>query len=145
MIKQQKYFPLYNEDKVLSKKFLGVSNIPVDNNNQIISGNERVLKARLSDARFFFDNDVKNGLEKLSEKLKSIIFHRSLGDMQKKVQRMSFITEKYADIFKANSNLVVKATKLCKADLCCEVVYEMPELQGKIGSIYARFRKCLVK
>jgi len=141
MIKQQKYFPLYNEDKVLSKNFLGVSNIPVDNNNQIIVGNERVLKARLSDARFFFDNDVKNGLEKLSEKLKSIIFHRSLGDMQKKVHRMSFITEKYADIFEANSKLVVKAAELCKADLCCDVVYEMPELQGKIGSIYAEIQK----
>ncbi|MDB9762706.1 glycine--tRNA ligase subunit beta [Alphaproteobacteria bacterium] len=140
MIKQQKYFPLYNVDKTLSKKFLAVSNIPVDNNSQIISGNERVLKARLSDARFFFDNDVKNGLTKLSAKLKNIIFHRSLGSMEKKVQRISLITEKYSDIFKANKNLVVKATMLCKADLCSEVVYEMPELQGKIGSIYAEIQ-----
>ena len=140
MIKQQKYFPLYNADKTLSKNFLAVSNIPVDNNSQIISGNERVLKARLSDARFFFDNDVKNGLTKLSAKLKNIIFHRSLGSMEKKVQRMSFITEKYSDIFKANKNLVVQAAMLCKADLCSEVVYEMPELQGRIGSIYAEIQ-----
>ena len=140
MIKQQKYFPLYNADKTLSKNFLAVSNIPVDNNSQIISGNERVLKARLSDARFFFDNDVKNGLTKLSAKLKNIIFHRSLGSMEKKVQRMSFITEKYSDIFKANKNLVVKAAMLCKADLCSEIVYEMPELQGRIGSIYAEIQ-----
>jgi glycyl-tRNA synthetase beta chain len=140
MIKQQKYFPLYNVDKTLSKNFLAVSNIPVDNNSQIISGNERVLKARLSDARFFFDNDVKNGLTKLSAKLKNIIFHRSLGSMEKKVQRMSFITEKYSDIFKANKNLVVKAAMLCKADLCSEIVYEMPELQGRIGSIYAEIQ-----
>ena len=140
MIKQQKYFPLYNVDKTLSKNFLAVSNIPVDNNSQIISGNERVLKARLSDARFFFDNDVKNGLTKLSAKLKNIIFHRSLGSMEKKVQRMSFITEKYSDIFKANKNLVVQAAMLCKADLCSEVVYEMPELQGRIGSIYAEIQ-----
>ena len=140
MIKQQKYFPLYNVDKTLSKNFLAVSNIPVDNNSQIISGNERVLKARLSDARFFFDNDVKNGLTKLSAKLKNIIFHRSLGSMEKKVQRISFITEKYSDIFKANKNLVVQAAMLCKADLCSEVVYEMPELQGKIGSIYAEIQ-----
>ena len=61
--------------------------------------------------------------------------------MQKKVHRMSFITEKYADIFEANSKLVVKAAELCKADLCCDVVYEMPELQGKIGSIYAEIQK----
>ena len=140
MIKQQKYFPLYNVDKTLSKNFLAVSNIPVDNNSQIISGNERVLKARLSDARFFFDNDVKNGLTKLSAKLKNIIFHRSLGSMEKKVQRMSFITEKYSDIFKANKNLVVQAAMLCKADLCSEIVYEMPELQGRIGSIYAEIQ-----
>ena len=140
MIKQQKYFPLYNPDKTLSKKFFGVSNIPIDNNSQIISGNERVLKARLSDARFFFDNDIKNGLEKLSEKLQSIIFHRSLGDMEKKVQRISLITEKYAHIFGANRKLVVTAAKLCKADLCSEVVYEMPELQGTIGSIYAEIQ-----
>ena len=140
MIKQQKYFPLYNVDKTLSKNFLAVSNIPVDNNSQIISGNERVLKARLSDARFFFDNDVKNGLTKLSAKLKNIIFHRSLGSMEKKVQRMSFITEKYSDVFKANKNLVVQAAMLCKADLCSEVVYEMPELQGRIGSIYAEIQ-----
>ena len=140
MIKQQKYFPLYNADKTLSKNFLAVSNIPVDNNSQIISGNERVLKARLSDARFFFDNDVKNGLTKLSAKLKNIIFHRSLGSMEKKVQRMSFITEKYSDIFKANKNLVVQAAMLCKADLCSEIVYEMPELQGRIGSIYAEIQ-----
>ena len=140
MIKQQKYFPLYNVDKTLSKNFLAVSNIPVDNNSQIISGNERVLKARLSDARFFFDNDIKNGLTKLSAKLKNIIFHRSLGSMEKKVQRMSFITEKYSDIFKANKNLVVQAAMLCKADLCSEVVYEMPELQGRIGSIYAEIQ-----
>ena len=140
MIKQQKYFPLYNADKTLSKNFLAVSNIPVDNNSQIISGNERVLKARLSDARFFFDNDVKNGLTKLSAKLKNIIFHRSLGSMEKKVQRMSFITEKYSDIFKANKNLVVQAAMLCKVDLCSEIVYEMPELQGRIGSIYAEIQ-----
>ena len=140
MIKQQKYFPLYNADKTLSKNFLAVSNIPVDNNSQIISGNERVLKARLSDARFFFDNDVKNGLTKLAAKLKNIIFHRSLGSMEKKVQRMSLITEKYSDIFKANKNLVVQAAMLCKADLCSEIVYEMPELQGRIGSIYAEIQ-----
>ena len=140
MIKQQKYFPLYNVDKTLSKNFLAVSNIPVDNNSQIISGNERVLKARLSDARFFFDNDIKNGLTKLSAKLKNIIFHRSLGSMEKKVQRISFITEKYSDIFKANKNLVVQAAMLCKVDLCSEIVYEMPELQGRIGSIYAEIQ-----
>ena len=137
MVKQQKYFPVYNIDKTLSKNFIGVSNIPIDNNMQIVSGNERVLKARLSDARFFFDNDMKSGLEKLSEKLKNIIFHRSLGSMENKVKRMSFIVENYADIFKANSELVVSAAKLCKADLCSEVVYEMPELQGNIGSVYA--------
>ena len=137
MIKQQKYFPLYNIDQTLSKNLLGVSNIPINNKTQIISGNERVLKARLSDARFFFDNDVKNGLEKLSEKIKNIIFHRALGSMDKKVQRIFFIANKYADTFNADAKLVGSAAKLCKSDLCSEIVYEMPELQGGIGSIYA--------
>jgi len=137
MIKQQKYFPLYNKDGSLSKKFLGVSNIPIENNLQIISGNERVLKARLSDARFFFDNDIRKGLHKLSENLKNIIFHSALGSMEEKINRVTSIVGKYSESFKAISKLSLTAAKLCKADLCSEVVYEMPELQGKIGSIYA--------
>ena len=137
MIKQQKYFPLYNKDGSLSKKFMGVSNIPVSDNLNIISGNERVLKARLSDARFFYDNDIKKGLIKLSESLKNIIFHRSLGTMEDKIIRVNYIVSKYSECFKANSKLAITAAKLCKADLCSEVVYEMPELQGIIGSIYA--------
>lgn len=137
MIKQQKYFPLYNQDGSLSKNFLGVSNIPIKNNLQIIKGNERVLKARLSDARFFFDNDMKKGLNKLSRNLENIIFHRSLGTMKMKMGRVSFIVEKYSKIFNADIKLALISTKLCKADLCSEVVYEMPELQGRIGSIYA--------
>ena len=137
MIKQQKYFPLYKKDGSLSKKFMGVSNIPVSDNLNIISGNERVLKARLSDARFFYDNDIKKGLIKLSESLKNIIFHRSLGTMEDKIIRVNYIVSKYSECFKANSKLAITAAKLCKADLCSEVVYEMPELQGIIGSIYA--------
>jgi glycyl-tRNA synthetase beta chain len=137
MIKQQKYFPLYNLDNSLSKKFIGVSNIPIDDKNQIVLGNERVLKARLSDASFFFDNDIKIGLEKLSEGLKNIIFHNSLGTMDKKIQRVSFIAKKFAKTFNADAKLVVSAVNLAKSDLCSEVVHEMPELQGIIGSIYA--------
>ena len=137
MIKQQKYFPLYNKDGSLSKNFLGVSNIPVKNNLHIISGNERVLKARLSDARFFFDNDIKKGLTKLSENLKNIIFHRSLGSMEDKIIRVKSIVSKYSEFFNADIKLALTSAQLCKADLCSEVVYEMPELQGKIGSIYA--------
>ena len=127
----------YNKDGSLSKNFMGVSNIPVSDNLNIISGNERVLKARLSDARFFFDNDIKKGLIKLSESLKNIIFHRSLGTMEDKIIRVNYIVSKYSECFKADSKLAITATKLCKADLCSEVVYEMPELQGIIGSIYA--------
>ncbi|MDG2000885.1 MAG: glycine--tRNA ligase subunit beta [Alphaproteobacteria bacterium] len=137
MIKQQKYFPLYDKNGSLSKKFLGVSNIPVENNLQIISGNERVLKARLSDARFFFDNDIRKGLDQLSENLKNIIFHRSLGSMEEKVTRITSIISKYSESFNAKSKLSLIAAKFCKADLCSELVYEMPELQGSIGSIYA--------
>lgn len=137
MIKQQKYFPLYNNGS-LSRNFLGVSNIPVKNNKQIILGNERVLKARLSDAQFFFDNDIKKGLAKLSKGLKDIIFHRSLGSMEDKIIRIKSNVVKYSEHFNADSNLSLLATELCKADLCSEVVYEMPELQGKIGGIYAK-------
>ena len=137
MIKQQKYFPLYNNDGTLSRNFLGVSNIPLKNNKQIIIGNERVLRARLSDARFFFNNDIKKGLTKLSENLKNIIFHRSLGSMEDKINRMTSNILKYSKYFNSDSKLTLTAATLCKADLCSEVVYEMPELQGKIGGIYA--------
>ena len=135
-MKQQKYFPLLNKNKTLSNKFIGVSNIPV-NGKEIISGNSKVLRARLSDARFFYNNDIKKGLKDYSKNLNNIIFHRLLGTMEEKVERIKGLIKIYGNNFAVDMNLALISAELAKADLCSEVVYEMPELQGIIGSRYA--------
>ena len=137
LIKQQKYFPLYNSNGSLSRKFLGVSNVAIKKKSGIIKGNSRVIKARLSDAQFFYENDLKNGLESISKGLKNIIFHNSLGSMLQKTNRVSRVCETFYKNFKANKNHCIRSSKLFKSDLCSQVVYEMPELQGLIGSKYA--------
>jgi len=136
MMKQQKYFPLLNKNKTLSNKFIGVSNIPV-NGKEIISGNSKVLRARLSDARFFYNNDIKKGLKDYAKNLNNIIFHRLLGTMEEKVERIKGLIKIYGNNFAVDMNLALISAELAKADLCSEVVYEMPELQGIIGSRYA--------
>ena len=137
LIKQQKYFPLYNSNGSLSRKFLGVSNVAIKKNSGIIKGNSRVIKARLSDAQFFYENDLKNGLESISKGLKNIIFHNSLGSMLQKTNRVSRVCETFYKNFKANKKYCIRSSKLFKSDLCSQVVHEMPELQGLIGSKYA--------
>ena len=137
MIKQQKYFPLYKSNGSISNKFLGVSNIKIEKNSKIISGNSRVIMARLTDANFFYKNDLKKGLKNYSKELKNIIFHSKLGSMDQKVKRVSSLCKNYSINFKAKVKASVQSAQLAKADLCSEIVYEMPELQGLIGGIYA--------
>jgi len=136
MMKHQKYFPLMSKSNKISNKFIGVSNVPIYG-EQIILGNSKVLKARLDDARFFYKNDINKGLNKFSKDLKNIIFHTLLGTMDSKVDRIKFLINIYAQIFKADKKISLVSADLAKADLCSEVVYEMPELQGIIGSKYA--------
>ncbi|MBF87703.1 MAG: glycine--tRNA ligase subunit beta [Pelagibacterales bacterium] len=136
MMKQQKYFPLFKKSKIISNEFLGVSNIPI-NSDDIAIGNAKVLKARLADAKFFYQNDIKKGLTNFNKGLKNVIFHRLLGSMEKKICRIKYFISDHYNIFGADKNISFTAANLCKADLCSEIVYEMPDLQGVIGSKYS--------
>ena len=136
MMKQQKYFPLFKKSKKISNEFLGVSNIPI-NSDDIAIGNAKVLKARLADAKFFYQNDIKKGLTNFNKGLKNVIFHRLLGSMESKICRIKFFISDHYIIFGADKNISLTAANLCKADLCSEIVYEMPDLQGVIGSKYS--------
>ena len=98
LVKQQKYFPLYNKNGSLSSKFLGVSNIKLLKNAEVIKGNSRVIRARLTDAQFFYENDLKKGLENMTPQLNEIIFHSSLGSMSQKVLRISSLCKLYCKI-----------------------------------------------
>ena len=136
MMKQQKYFPLFKKSKKISNEFLGVSNIPI-NSDDIAIGNAKVLKARLADAKFFYQNDIKKGLTNFNKGLKNVIFHRLLGSMERKICRIKYFISDHYIIFGADKNISLTAANLCKADLCSEIVYEMPDLQGVIGSKYS--------
>lgn len=139
----QKYFALLNKDGSMSDKFLITSNMTTnDNGKAIIAGNERVLRARLADGRFFFDQDRKKTLEQWAEGLKNVTFHAKIGTIAEKVDRIRLLAN---DLVKyvpnAEQTPVVKAASLCKADLVTGMVGEFPELQGVMGRYYALHQK----
>lgn len=140
MREHQKYFSFKTKDGTLAPYFATIANMtPPDNGKQIISGNERVLRSRLSDAKFFWDNDCQTPLETMVEKLNKVVFHAKLGTVADRVTRMA----KIADVITphipgANATNVQTAVALCKADLMSQMVYEFPELQGVMGQYYAK-------
>jgi glycyl-tRNA synthetase beta chain len=135
----QKYFSTLNSDGQLAAKFIFVSNMEADDGGKaIVAGNERVLRARLSDAKFFWDQDRKEGLESRLPKLVGVVFHAKLGSVLKKVERMTALAGSLsASIPGANLKTVERAAKLSKADLVTGMVGELPELQGLMGRYYA--------
>jgi glycyl-tRNA synthetase beta chain len=134
----QRYIPLENEDGSLACAFIVFANtIPADP-AQVIRGNEKVLMARLADARFFFDEDKKTRLEVLYEKLESVLFHKRLGSLKDKVRRVRDIAVELAgDLGVTDCAKIERAARLIKADLLTRMVGEFPELQGTMGRIYA--------
>ncbi len=139
MNQHQRYFGLRDQAGKLSNKFLIVAAAdtasPAARKN-IQSGNERVLRARLSDGAFFFDEDLKRSLESRVEDLKQIVFHDGLGTYREKVDRMGH----FAALFSQDSikkEHLVQAARLAKADLTTQLVYEFDHLQGEIGAVYA--------
>ena len=134
MKEHQRYFPVYKNNR-LTNAFIVVSNAFTDNFEYIIKGNEKVLRARLSDAMFFYKNDLKNGLS--IEGLKNIVFMDKLGSLYDKVKREEKIGEYLADEFNLDKEKIKKAINLAKADLLSEMVYEFTELQGIMGYYYA--------
>ncbi|AZV46428.1 glycine--tRNA ligase subunit beta [Nautilia sp. PV-1] len=135
MKEHQRYFPVYKNGE-LTNAFVVVSNAYTDNFAKIIAGNEKVLRARLSDALFFWENDLKNGLS--IEGLKNIVYMDNLGSVYDKVKREENIAEILADKYNADKEKLLKAVNLAKADLLTEMVYEFTELQGIMGYYYAK-------
>jgi glycyl-tRNA synthetase beta chain len=136
----QKYFPLLDADGKLTHRFLIVSNLTPSDPSAIIGGNERVVRPRLADAKFFFDQDRKKTLESRAPELKQVVYHNKLGSQSERSERVAAIVR---DVIKklpkgfAHRDKTVQAARLAKADLFTDMVGEFPELQGVMGRYYA--------
>jgi len=135
----QKYFALRDpKTGALAPRFIVVSNIePDDGGAAVVNGNERVLRARFSDARFLWDEDKKHTLEDFAKKLDQVTFHAKLGTVADKADRISKLAGELASVTGADKAQAELAGRLCKADLVSGMVYEFPELQGIMGRYYA--------
>lgn len=136
----QKYFPLLDAAGKLTNKFLVVSNISPDDASAVIGGNERVVRPRLADAKFFFDQDRKKSLESRVAGLAKVVYHNKLGTQGERMQRVAAIARAIADHLGggALTQQAEQAAVLAKADLLTDMVGEFPELQGIMGRYYAQ-------
>ncbi|MDR3299756.1 MAG: glycine--tRNA ligase subunit beta [Candidatus Accumulibacter sp.] len=137
MQQNQKYFPLLDAAKKLLNKFLIVSNMAVDDPRHIVGGNARVVRPRLADARFFYDQDRKTPLAARLPKLGNVVYHNRIGSLLQRVERLETLARKIAASLAADAGLAARAARLCKADLTTDMVGEFPELQGIMGRYYA--------
>src|SRR5579883_588767 len=135
----QKCFVLRDpQTAALVDKFILVANIEApDGRKAIIGGNERVIRARLSDAKFFYETDLETRLEDRLHKFEHIVFHEKLGTQAERIARIGRLAAELAPVVGADVSTVERAAKLCKADLLTDVVGEFPELQGLMGRYYA--------
>jgi glycyl-tRNA synthetase beta chain len=134
----QKYFTLHDHEGLAAPRFALVANMCTrDDGQAVIAGNERVLRARLADARFFWDQDRKRKLDSRYDDLANVTFHAKLGTMRDKADRLQALAEKIAPACGADPLSARKAAKLAKCDLTTGMVGEFPELQGIIGRYYA--------
>ena len=134
----QKYFPLLDAAGKLTHKFLVVSNITPADASRVIEGNERVVRPRLADAKFFFDQDRKRTLASRVAGLDKVVYHGKLGTQGERRVRVQAIARWVADRIGADSDLADRAALLAKADLLSDMVGEFPELQGLMGGYYAQ-------
>jgi glycyl-tRNA synthetase beta chain len=142
----QKYFPLLDANGVLSNKFLVVSNISPEDASAVIGGNERVVRPRLADAKFFFDQDRKRTLESRVAGLDKVVYHNKLGTQGARSERVRDIARIIVDLLKLSGDTHTQAlakqadaaARLAKTDLVTDMVGEFPELQGIMGGYYAR-------
>ena len=147
----QKYFPLLDKDKKLTNHFLVVSNVSPSDASAVVSGNERVVRPRLADAKFFFDQDKKKDLESRIFGLSKVVYHNLLGSQGERVERVCEIVKLLVQMWAKNlkpgevsleeinqiQHNAQKAARLSKADLLTDMVSEFPELQGTMGKYYA--------
>ena len=138
MKQNQKYFPLVDGQGRLSNRFLLVSNMAVAHPHHIVHGNQRVLRARLADARFFYDQDRREPLAARVPRLANVVYHNQLGSQHERVQRIEQLAEMIAARLGADTTQAKRAAYLAKADLLTGMVGEFPELQGVMGAYYAR-------
>jgi glycyl-tRNA synthetase beta chain len=142
MKEHQRYFPVVDDHGILLPYFVCISNIHPKSREVVVKGNEKVLRARLSDAAFFFEDDLKISLEKRVEQLKKVVFQAKLGTSYEKVMRFQrlalWMTERIDPKLR---EAVERTSLLCKADLVTGMVGEFPKLQGIVGKEYARLTK----
>ena len=137
MRQNQKYFPLFDADGKLLPRFLIVSNMRLADPSHIVAGNQRVVRPRLADARFFFDQDRKQTLASRVTRLGNVVYHNRLGSQLARIERMERMAQQIGVALHANSSLAARAARLAKADLVTDMVGEFPELQGIMGRYYA--------
>jgi len=137
MKSHQKYFHMLDSDGNLMPNFITVSNIDSSNLDTVRKGNERVIRPRLADAEFFWQQDKKHPLETRRDALKKVVFQKKLGSVHDKSERIAALANTIASSLNADSDAATRAAQLCKCDLLCEMVYEFPDLQGIMGHYYA--------
>ncbi|CAH2780528.1 MAG: Glycyl-tRNA synthetase beta chain (EC [uncultured Paraburkholderia sp.] len=134
----QKYFALTDSNGKLRSRFLIVSNIEMETPGDIVEGNERVVRPRLADAKFFFEQDKKKTLADRVPLLANVVYHNKLGSALQRVERVEALVGAIAELIGADAALAKRAARLSKADLITDMVGEFPELQGTMGTYYAR-------
>jgi glycyl-tRNA synthetase beta chain len=134
----QRYFPVFGADGRLLPYFITISNIESRDTTQVVAGNERVVRPRLADALFFWDQDRKQPLEAHLAALKQLLFQKGLGSVADKSGRIAEIASQIADDVGESPQKARRAAELCKADLVTRMVFEFPELQGIMGGYYAK-------
>lgn len=138
MAGHQKYFHMLDSDGKLMAKFITISNIESTNPASVKFGNERVIRPRLADAKFFWDQDRKNPLDDFLPRLKTVVFQQKLGTLFDKVERLETLTVKIGKPLGVSPELSARAARLSKCDLMSEMVGEFPDLQGVMGRYYAQ-------
>jgi len=134
----QKFFPVLDGAGKLTEHFIGIANIESKDESEVRKGYERVIRPRFADAKFFFDEDLKQGLASMNDGLKTVTYQAKLGTVADKVARVAALAEGIAAEVGVNPMLAKRAAELAKADLQSRMVNEFPELQGIAGRYYAR-------
>jgi len=142
MKEHQKFFSVRNPKSNRIERFVTVANMATaDNGATILAGNQKVLSARLADAKFFWENDLRTvktvGLERMGASLADVTFHNKLGSQADRIKRIEALAREIAPAVGAKPDLAAEAARICKSDLSSEMVYEFPELQGLMGRYYA--------
>ncbi|HOZ04586.1 MAG TPA: glycine--tRNA ligase subunit beta, partial [Arenimonas sp.] len=138
MESNQKFFPVLDANGKLSEQFIGIANIESKDVEQVRKGYERVIRPRFSDAKFFYDEDLKQGLSSMAEGLTTVTYQQKLGTYADKTNRIAALAEAIAKEVGADPVQARRAAELCKADLQSRMVGEFPELQGIAGRYYAK-------